>query len=204
MTRDHPRMDAHLSPEEVDLFAQTEGGTARPVRVEEHLGRCARCRADVAFVRSLDAELASLPHSSPPADFATRVMERVRLPIPWHRRARAALKRRWLPLTAAAAGATASLGGMSYWLFARQGLTPGGLAGFVADGIRELTVRGFIAAGRVVYELGLVDRGSRLLEGVEPITALAAMAFLSVFAFTALLAMMRLTGPGTRHTLNPR
>lgn len=193
MTRnERGSVDRHLTPEEMERCAGVGAADGRRERLEAHLRRCGSCREEVGALRGLHRRLASLPSPSVPPSFAERVMARVALPIPWHRQVRAAIRRHWLVAAAALVVAGGTLGGASWWLFGRQGLTLEGIGPLVLEGVRTLVVRGMITIGRAFYDLGLVDLGTRLLNEVGPSQALAAMALLSLLGFGALLTMKRL------------
>lgn len=68
----------HLTPDEIELWAQGLLGAARAI----HLAECAACLAAADHERKLLLELARLPRFAPSAEFAERVMARVRIPTP--------------------------------------------------------------------------------------------------------------------------
>lgn len=186
----------HLTPEEIERCAAGGSETDRPGRWATHLAGCGACRRELARFEALDRELAALPHLHASPGFRDRVMARVRLPVPWHEAVRASLRRRWAVLTAGLAAATASVGGMAWWLFGKQELTPSGLLAFIADGAQALAVRVAIIGGRLLYDLGVVDFAGALAEQVALTEAAAGMAFLSLLGCGALWTMMRLTDRG--------
>jgi hypothetical protein len=73
----HP-VDPHLTPDEVELWAEGLLGTARVM----HLPDCAQCLALAQRERRLFLGLAQLPRLAPEFGFADRVMARVRVPTP--------------------------------------------------------------------------------------------------------------------------
>ena len=68
----------HLTPDEVDLWAQGLLGAARTM----HLADCRSCLESAERERKLLRELAQLPRFSPEFGFVERVMARVRIPTP--------------------------------------------------------------------------------------------------------------------------
>jgi len=68
----------HLTPEEVELWAQGLLPAARDV----HLGQCAECRQGADRERKLLRELAQLPRFAPEFGFVERVMAKVKIPTP--------------------------------------------------------------------------------------------------------------------------
>ena len=68
----------HLTPDEVELWAQGLLPAARDI----HVAQCADCRAAAERERKLFRDLAQLPRFTPEYGFADRVMARVRIPTP--------------------------------------------------------------------------------------------------------------------------
>ncbi len=68
----------HLTPEEVDLWAEGLLGTARTM----HLADCHSCLETADRERKLLRELAQLTRFGPEFGFIERVMARVRIPTP--------------------------------------------------------------------------------------------------------------------------
>jgi hypothetical protein len=182
----------HLSPDELDLCAAAASDPDYPETLGAHLRTCVACRDDVAFVRALDSRLATLPYAHTSPGFSGRVLARVQLPKPWSERMRAAVRRRWAAAAATTAALAVTVGGMSFWLFGQLGVTPGGLVTFVYEGVQGLMVRGFIAAGRLLYNLGVIDLGSTVLNDIGLAQALMAMAALGLLVVTAFLATIQL------------
>ncbi|HYT71950.1 MAG TPA: hypothetical protein VEK78_11245 [Gemmatimonadales bacterium] len=69
---------AHLTPDEIELWAQGLLPAARDI----HLAQCVECRAVAQEERALYRELARLPRLAPEFGFVERVMSRVRIPSP--------------------------------------------------------------------------------------------------------------------------
>jgi len=182
----------HLAPDELDLCATAASDPGFPETLDAHLRTCVACRDDVAFVRALDSRLATLPYAHTSPGFTGRVLARTRLPKPWSERALAAVRRRWAVAAATTAALAVTVGGMSFWLFGQLGVTPGGLVTFVYEGVQGVMVRGFITAGRLLYNLGVIDLGSTVLNDIGLAQALMAMAALGLLVVTAFLATMQL------------
>ncbi len=68
----------HLTPDEIELWAQGLLAAARTV----HLAECPECLATAERERKLVRELAQLPRFAPSPKFVDRVMAHVRIPTP--------------------------------------------------------------------------------------------------------------------------
>ncbi|MGH7700249.1 MAG: hypothetical protein ACREMJ_07005 [Gemmatimonadales bacterium] len=68
----------HLTPDEVELWAQGLLPTARAL----HLADCGECLALAERERRLVLELARLPRFAPEFGFAARVLAQVKIPTP--------------------------------------------------------------------------------------------------------------------------
>jgi predicted anti-sigma-YlaC factor YlaD len=68
----------HLTPEEIELWAQGLLPAAR----DAHVAQCGECRAIAERERKLWRELAQLPRFAPEFGFAERVMAKVKIPAP--------------------------------------------------------------------------------------------------------------------------
>ena len=68
----------HLTPDEIELWAQGLLGAERAI----HLAECPACLATAERERKLLLELVQLPRFAPSADFADRVIAQVRIPTP--------------------------------------------------------------------------------------------------------------------------
>jgi predicted anti-sigma-YlaC factor YlaD len=68
----------HLTPDEIELWAQGLLPAARDI----HLAECPACRATAEAERRLVRELARLPRFAPEFGFVERVMAKVKLPTP--------------------------------------------------------------------------------------------------------------------------
>jgi predicted anti-sigma-YlaC factor YlaD len=68
----------HLTPEEIELWAQGLLPAARDL----HVAQCADCRASAERERTLFRALAQLPRFAPEFGFVERVMAKVKIPTP--------------------------------------------------------------------------------------------------------------------------
>ena len=68
----------HLTPEEIELWAQGLGPATR----DAHLTQCAECRTIAERERTLIRELAQLTRFAPEFGFVERVMAKVKIPTP--------------------------------------------------------------------------------------------------------------------------
>ena len=74
-----PHFDTrHLTPDEIELWAEGLLPAARDV----HVGECAACRTTAERERKLFRELARLTRFAPEFGFAERVMAKVKIPAP--------------------------------------------------------------------------------------------------------------------------
>ena len=68
----------HLTPEEIELWAQGLVPAARDL----HVAQCGECRAAAERERKLLRELAQLTRFAPEFGFVERVMAKVKIPTP--------------------------------------------------------------------------------------------------------------------------
>ena len=68
----------HLTPDEIELWAQGLLPAARDI----HVAQCAQCRAAAERERKLFRELAQLPRFGPEFGFVERVLAKVKIPTP--------------------------------------------------------------------------------------------------------------------------
>ncbi|WP_419948099.1 hypothetical protein [Candidatus Palauibacter sp.] len=148
-------------------------------------------RIDLAGA-ALEHELGQLRGWSPTPAFATAVLARVRLPVPWPERLLRFVRRRKAALASAGAATLAVSGGGAVWLFGVQGFGPGQLVALATAGGRAMLVDAAVAAGRLGYRLGLVDAGGSILDRVSPAMALASLALSSIVGMASLWVMASL------------
>lgn len=130
----------HPTTDSLEAYAEGAIGLGHRATIETHLLGCPRCDAVVEEWRSLFHALAALPRFAPAANFASRVMAQVRIPLPWYARA-ADMVARVLPSTTrgwailAAVLALPILAGGTFmaWLLSKSYVTTHGLWVFVTD-----------------------------------------------------------------------
>lgn len=85
-------LNRHLRPDEIDLLLDPEVGFGtQPLRA--HVRDCAQCQAELDRAQEMLFVLEDLPHFTPSAEFADRVMRQVQVFEPWHVAARNAMRR---------------------------------------------------------------------------------------------------------------
>ena len=148
-------------------------------------------RIDLAGA-ALDRELGRLPGWLPAPGFASTVLARVRLPVPWPERLLRFARRRRAALATAGAATLSVSAGVAAWLFGAGGFAPGQLLAFTLDGGRAVLVDAALAAGRVGYRLGLVDAGGSVLDRISPAAALTSLALSGLAGMVSLWVMTAL------------
>lgn len=144
-------MNCRRVEERLDAYAEGLLPTRERQEVERHLARCAACRDDLAFLRSLAQEIEDLPRSiEPPHDLWPDVAPRVRasrdaIPASGHlRRHPTASVRLRLPATAGALAAAIALVVISSavtFMLVRQAGPPARLAtGSTASSVPRVAV----------------------------------------------------------------
>jgi hypothetical protein len=118
-------VERHLLPEEIDLLLDGEVGFGTPP-LKAHVRSCAACSNELESARALVRQLEHLPHIAPSPLFASRVLSRVQLFVPWHVALLDSVRglvpqSRALRVAAAAVFATVAIAltGMSVWVFTR-------------------------------------------------------------------------------------
>jgi len=186
--------DKHLTADELEL------ASARPAELADehwiHVGSCQRCAAGIADVREVSAVLRDLPAVSPRPGFTERVMARVRLPLPWHRRALVVARER-KGMSAAAAAVCAALGaGGAMWAIRFPELRPLALASWVAGQAGDLLWQATIGLGRMAYVLGLADVATAIGADLTLGSAVAGLATIALVSIGSLSVMIRLVREG--------
>jgi hypothetical protein len=182
--------DTHLTADELDLAAANPASLVDAHR--SHVGACQRCADGVADVRRVSVLLRELPVVSPRPGFAERVMARVRLPLPWHRRAVIAARERKGISTAAAAAVAALGAGAAVWVLRFPELRPVALAGWIFGRAGDLLWQATIGLGRVAYALGLPDLASAIGADLTVGSAVAGLATIALVSIGSLSVMVRL------------
>ena len=90
----------HLQAEELESLA-IPGDHRLPARSSAHVADCERCRRDVEELQTLHALLQALAPLQPVVGFSDRVMQHVRLPLPWRVRVLQAVRKHQLATAAA-------------------------------------------------------------------------------------------------------
>lgn len=180
----------HLEPEEIEAAAETSAQLAEDRRA--HARSCAACAREVAVLRRLSTALAALPAREPSPGFADRVMARVSLPVPWHRRMAAAIRDRTAAGVGIAATIAALLAGAGLWAVRFPDLRPLSLAGWLAGQAGDLAWQATIAAARIAYGLGLTDVAGALQAELSLTSLFAALATIALVGAGALSVMIRL------------
>lgn len=180
----------HLTPDEVEAVADDSAALAGPRR--RHLDTCSACAREVEESRRLSVALAALPAWTPSPGFAERVMARVTLPVPWHRRLAAAVRNRTAAGIGVAATVAALLAGAGLWATQFPDLRPLVLAGWLAGQAGDLLWSAILAGGRTLYALGLTDLAAALGADLTITSALAALATVALVGLGALSVMIRL------------
>lgn len=180
----------HLTPDEVEAVVDrsTDLGDARL----RHLDACAECAREVEELRRLSVALSALPTWTPTPGFAERVMARVTLPLPWHRKLAAAVRDRTAAGLGVAATLAALLAGAGLWATQFPDLRPLTLAGWLAGQAGDVFWSAVLAGGRALYALGLTDLVAAFGADLTITSALAALATLSLVGVGALSVMIRL------------
>jgi hypothetical protein len=192
----------HLTPDEVEAVAETSASLPEARRA--HARSCAACAREVAELRRLSAALARLPLREPAPGFGDRVMARVRLPVPWHRRLAASVRERTAAGIAVAATIGALLAGTGLWALRFPHLSPNALAGWLAGQAGELLWQGAMTAGRVAYAMGVTDLAGLLQAELSLASAFAAVATISLVGVGALSVMIRLVRTEPRGLMRAR
>ncbi|MFQ5530871.1 MAG: hypothetical protein ACE5FP_11065 [Gemmatimonadota bacterium] len=186
--------NTHLTADELELAAANPAALADEHR--RHVGACRRCAAGVVDAREVSIALRSLPIVSPRPGFTERVMARVRLPLPWHRRAVVAARER-KGLNVAASTALAALGaGAAVWALQFPDLRPAALAAWIVGQAGDLLWQTTIGLGRIAYALGLTDLLNDIGADLTLGSAVAGLATIALVSIGSLSVMVRLVREG--------
>lgn len=192
----------HLTPDEVEAVVESSTALAEPRR--RHLESCRACAGEVEELRRLAAALAALPTWMPTPGFAERVMARVTLPVPWHRRIAVAVRDGTAAGVGMAATLAALLAGAGLWATQFPELRPLALAGWLAGQAGDLVWSAVLAGGRTLYALGLTDLAAAFGADLTITSALAALATVSLVSVGALSVMIRLVREQPARLANAR
>lgn len=189
MSEKHLRQ-THLTADEIEAAA--ERSAALPGPRTEHVRSCAACAREVDGLRRLSEALRALPATGPAPGFADRVMARVELPLPWHRRLAVAVRERTAAGVGLAATLAALVAGAGLWAVRFPDLTPLTLAGWLAGRAGDFALQLTMGVGRVAYALGLTDIASALTSDLTLTSLFAAAATVALVGAGSLSVMIRL------------
>jgi hypothetical protein len=184
----------HLQAEELEALAMP-GDHKLPARSSAHAAECDRCRRDVEELQTLHALLQALTPLQPVVGFSDRVMQRVRLPLPWRVRVLQAVRRHQLATAAAFAGAAAAIGVGLTWIARYPELTPMTIAAFLVQRSSALLWSGVMEVGRFVYGYGVLEMARGVAGQVTPVSAFVAVATVTLIglaSFRILLSLMEI------------
>lgn len=188
--------NTHLTADELELAAANSASLADEHR--RHVETCQRCAAGIVDVREVSVALRSLTVVAPRPGFVERVMVRVTLPLPWHRRAVAAAWERKTATAGVAAAVATLAGGGAVWAIWFDNLRPVALAVWIAGMAGDLAWQATIGLGRVAYALGLTDLlaaiGADLTVG-SAIAGLATIALMSIGSMSVMVRLVRENQP---------
>jgi hypothetical protein len=182
--------DLHLTAEVLERAAGNPGAVSEAHR--RHVESCRQCAAGVEDVRHVSVVLRQLPTMEPRPGFADRVMARVRLPLPWHRRAVVAARERKFATVTLAGGLGAVGAGAAVWAIRFPDLRPLALASWVAGQASDLFWQGMMGLGRVAYALGLTDLAGAIVADLNLTSALAGLATIALVSIGSFSVMLRL------------
>jgi hypothetical protein len=188
--RQRDRM-GHLQVEELDALA-IAGEPELPAPRSAHAAECERCRREVDEIRALHGLLVALSPLQPLVGFSDRVMQSVRLPLPWRLRVLEAVRRHQLAAAGALAGSVAAIGAGLAWITRYPELTPVTIAAFLVERSTALLWSGVMEVGRLVYGAGILDAAQGIAGQVTPLTAFVAVATVLVVGLAALRIMLSL------------
>jgi len=184
----------HLQAEELEALAMP-GDHKLPARSSAHAADCDRCQRDVEELQTLHALLQALTPLQPVVGFSDRVMQRVRLPLPWRVRVLQAVRRHQVATAAAFAGAAAAVGVGLTWIARYPELTPMTIAAFLVQRSTALMWSGVMEVGRFVYGSGVLETAQGVAGQLTPVSAFVAVATVTLIglaSFRILLSLMEI------------
>jgi hypothetical protein len=182
--------DLHLTAEVLERAAGNPDAVSETHR--RHFESCAQCATGVEDVRHASVVLRSLPGMEPRPGLADRVMARVRLPLPWHRRAVVAARERKFATLGLAGGFAAVGASAALWAIRFPDLRPLALASWMVGQAGDLFWQGMMGLGRVAYALGLTDLAGAIVADLNVASALAALATIVLMSMGSFSVMVRL------------
>ena len=184
------KTDLHLAAEVLERAAGNPDAVSESHR--RHVESCAQCATGIDDVRHASVVLRRLPGMEPRTGLADRVMARVRLPLPWHRRAVAAALERKTASLGLAGGFAAVSAGAAVWAIRFPDLRPLALASWMAGQASELFWQGMMGLGRVAYAFGLPDLAGAIGADLNLTSALAGLATIALMSMGSFSVMVRL------------
>ncbi|MGB5673470.1 MAG: hypothetical protein WBO43_02880 [Gemmatimonadota bacterium] len=184
----------HLQAEELEALAMP-GDHKLPARSSAHAAECDRCRRELEELQTLHALLQALAPLQPVVGFSDRVMQRVRLPLPWRVRVLQAVRKHQLATATAFAGAAAAIGVGLTWIARYPELTPMTIAAFLVQRSSALLWSGVMEVGRFVYGSGVLELARGVAGQVTPVSAFVAVATVTLIglaSFRILLSLMEI------------
>lgn len=181
----------HLQPDELERLA-LPGDRRLPARSSAHAAECDRCRRAVDELQALHALLQDLVPLHPVIGLSDRVMQRVRLPLPWRVRVLEAVRRHRVATTAAFAGAAAAVGVGLTWIARYPELTPMTVAAFLVQRSTALLWSGVMEVGRFAYGSGIVETAQGVAGQLTPISAFVAVATVTLIGVASLRILLSL------------
>ncbi|MCK5448085.1 MAG: hypothetical protein KAJ43_08065 [Gemmatimonadetes bacterium] len=191
MNTNHQERARHLQAEELEALA-IPGDHRLPARSSAHAAECDRCRRDVEELQTLHVLLQALTPLQPVVGFTDRVMQRVRLPLPWRVRVLQAVRRHQVATAAAFAGAAAAVGVGLVWIARYPELTPMTIAALLVQRSTALMWSGVMEVGRFVYGSGIVETAQGIAGQLTLVTAFVAVATVTLIGLASLRIMLSL------------
>lgn len=182
--------DSHLTAEVLERAAGNPGAVSETDR--RHFESCAQCAAGIEDVGHASVVLRGLSALEPRPGFVDRVMARVRLPLPWHRRVVVAARERKLASLSLAGGLAAVGAGAAVWAVRFPDLRPQALASWMVGQAGDLFWQVMQGLGRMAYALGLTDLAGAIAADLSLTSALAALATIALMSMGSFSVMVRL------------
>jgi len=181
----------HLRADELERLA-LPGDRRLPARSSAHAAECDRCRRAVEELQALHALLNELTPLQPVVGFTDRVMQRVRLPLPWRVRVLQAVRRHQVAAAAAVGGTAAAVGVGLTWIARYPELTPMTVAAFLVQRSTALLWSGVMEVGRLVYGSGIVETAQGIAGQLTPISAFVAVVTVTLIGLASLRILLSL------------
>jgi hypothetical protein len=191
MNQNNQARERHLQAEELETLA-FPGDHRLPARSSAHAAECDRCRRDIEELQTLHALLQALTPLQPVVGFSDRVMQRVRLPLPWRVRVLEAVRKHQVAAAAALVGAAATVGVGLTWIARYPELTPMTIAAFLVQGSTALVWSGVIEVGRFVYGTGILQTAQGIAGQLTPVSAFVAVATVTLIGVASLRILLSL------------